>query len=990
MKTLANHTQEVSTPALPVARSALARGISTALLTGACLTATSLSVAQGTTPANSEEKQAQGQGIEIIEVTGLRFSQRSALDRKKEAGTITDSLVAEDVGQFPDKNVAEALQRIPGVQLDRDFGEGAQISIRGVEPGLLRVEVNEASAMGMGGSRSVDFRDMAAELIKSVDVIKGSEARLTEGGIGGTVQINTRKPNDFDENFLGVSGEGQYNDLISDPSHKYNLTGVYKLNDDLGFLINLTGSKKHTMIHALRNTEWVRFDDYDNTAEKTVVDEAYADISDKSECASTDDQEACEMQWWDFSPRLPRYGIWSREEDRLSAEFTTQYQVNDDLSVYATYNYNVRDKVATDLNLHLETHSAARVDPDSVVVDDMHNVTYFESRSATVTNRTLNFGWDQETSIINTGFDFERDNWTLEGVFTHSSSEQDIDSRDTHITADGIAGVEVDLDERGAPEWDFNTGYFYNADNPSDTSDQFDVNDPSSYRSRSRFKYAPHHDEAEETMGKLDFNYRPDSGLFTVLRSGIQVRAQEQVNADYQYNIIRDVGSTYNGEEWTLADQVDLIRGNTFTSPRLFSGYDLGVDTIGTYQAVDTQPFIDAIQAVSNDNTTREDLDVRTGNYDVTVDTQAVYLQADFETDLAGMRLWGNVGTRYVRTQTASNGDVRERIIVDQVDENGDVLVDPNTGEDLPGVEDPDHPEAFEGRKTVEEEYDDFLPSANVNLGIVPEKVVLYVGAAKVMSRPKTSDLNVNADCTIYKTRRSEEEDIHDYCTAGNPALQPYRATQYDVALNWYPDENSIVSAAYFYKDLTSWIIDANTRYNVDFFNDGRQFDVEQKINGEGVTTRGLELQASTIFTWLPEPFNGFGGSVNYTRMSADDVGLFNQLTGEELPFPSQSENSYNVTAFYETNSWSARLAYNYRDEYLASPADRSGNPVFVDDSGYLDAKFIYHVGNTGLKLYVDGRNLTGEVKTYNAGPRRLSDLQWSGREYAIGFSYKF
>ena len=263
------------------------------------------------------------------------------------------------------------------------------------------------------------------------------------------------------------------------------------------------------------------------------------------------------------------------------------------------------------------------------------------------------------------------------------------------------------------------------------------------------------------------------------------------------------------------------------------------------------------------------------------------------------------------------------------------------------------------------------------------------MGAAKVMSRPKTTDLNVNADCTIYKTRRSVEDDIHDYCTAGNPALNPYRANQFDISLNWYPDENSVISGAYFIKDITSWIIDAETRFDVDFFGDGRLFDVRQKINGSGVTTKGIELQASTVFTWLPAPFDGFGGSVNYTRMSADDVGLFNQLNGEELPFPSQSENSYNLTAFYETDMWSVRLAYNYRDEYLASPADRSGNPVFVDDSGYLDAKIVYNV-TENLRLYADGRNLTGEVKTYTAGPHRLSDLQWSGREYAVGVTYQF
>lgn len=985
-----------STERLPFIFTPLAKRIRTLVLTGASLSllAGPMAFAQQEPEKEADKKEAERASVEDVDsesmeevvVSGHRFSQRSAIARKKSAGTMSDSLVAEDIGEFPDKNVGEALQRIAGIQLARDFGEGAQVSIRGVDPDLSRVEVNGVSAMGMGGSRAVDFRDMASELVKSLDVIKGSEARHTEGGIGGTIKINTRKPNEFESNFLSVSGEQQYNDLSDSSDPRVNLTGVMKFSEDFAALVNVTSSEKTTMIHALRNTEWHRVADYDNSSEKTVVDENYASVTDIEDCGG---QAECEMQWWDYSPRLPRYGMWSRDEKRLSANATFQYNISDDLSVHAGYTYNKRDKEATDLNLHLETHSAARVNADSVRVDANHNVTYFESQLASVTNRTLNFAWDQETSIFDTGFEFSRGAWDISGLAAYSTSEQDIDSRDTHITADGIAGVQVALDNRGAPEWDFNTGYFYNAEDPTNTSDAFDVNSPTSYRSRSRFKYAPHMDEASESNVKLDVTYNFDTGFVKRLRSGIQATSNSTENADYQYNIIRDVGSTYNGDEWTLADQIALIRGNTFESPELFSGYDLGVSTIGSYQAVDTDDFIAAIREVSADNTTREDLDVRSGNYDISVDTQAVYLQSDFETEFGGMPFWGNVGARYVVTKTDTNGDVWERIIVDQVDEDGNILVDPVTGQDLPGVEDPEHPDAFDGRKSVSREYSDFLPSINMNLELLPDELVLYFGMAKVMARPRTGDLNVNASCTIYTTRQSQVDRTPNVCSGGNPLLDPYRAKQMDIALNWYPNQDSIVSAAYFTKEITSWILDRETRENVDFFDDGRLWDVRQKINGSGVTTKGIELQASTVFSMLPHPFNGLGGSVNYTHMTADDVGLFNQLTGEELPFPSQSEDSYNVTTFWEGEAVSFRLAYNYRDEYLAAPSDRSGNPVFVEGAGYLDAKMSYTLPNTNLRFFVDGRNLLKEVKVATAGEHRLSDLQYSGREFALGFSYK-
>ncbi|KXI27573.1 TonB-dependent receptor [Paraglaciecola hydrolytica] len=945
--------------------------------------------AQEASTASASETQ-NAEETEVIEVTGLRFSQRSALDRKKQAGTMQDSLVAEDIGQFPDKNIAEALQRISGVQLDRDIGEGSSVSIRGVEPDLLRVEVNNVSALGMGGSRGVDFRDMASELVKSLDVIKGSEARLTEGGIGGTIQVNTRKPNEFKEHFLSMSLENTYNDLTGDNSPKFNITGVRKINEDLGVLLNVTGSDKSNVIHALRNTEWARFADYDNSAEKTVVDPNFASVNNKADCATSSNKATCEAQWLDFNPYLPRYGIWGRDEKRVSANAIVQYQFTDNLSAHAGYTYNKRDKEATDINLQFETQSTARINPASVIVNpETHNVSYFETANASVTNRVLNFAWDQETTLFDTGFEYSNNGFRLVGLASHSTADQDIDSRDTHIVAAGVAGMKVALNAEGAPDIDLSSAYIRNPADLTDTSNAFDLNDPASYNSRSRYKYSPHTDKATEDMLKLDATYIPDSDFFTILRAGVQLRNEGLENADFEYNIIRDVGTSYNGQPWTMADQIALITGTTTKTPVFFDGYDVGVNTINTFEAVDTQAFIDAIQAVSADNTTREDLNAKTGNYNVEVKTKAVYIQANFETELAGLPLWGNFGVRYVQTDTAANGDVRERIIVDQVDADGNVIIDANTGLPIAGIEDVNHPEAFLGRKTINEDYADTLPSLNLSLAFIPDELVLYFGAAKVMARPKIGDLNVNANCTVYKNTLAQIDNEPNYCTAGNPDLNPYRANQVDLALSWYPDENSIVSGAFFAKDITSWIIDADTRENIDFFGDGRLWDVRQKINGTGVSTKGFEFQASTFFTMLPEPFNNLGGTVNYTRMSADDVGLFNQLTGEELPFPTQSKNSYNIAAFYEADSWSLRVAYNYRSEYLKYANDRSGNPAFVDDAGYLDAKFSYTIMEN-MKFYLEGRNLTQEVYSLNAGPGRLSDLQYAGREFTAGVSYKF
>ena len=166
-------------------RKLIASSISTILLTGACFASAPVFAQEEMT---EEEKKAKEEVTEIIEVYGMRSSLRSAIDRKKEAGTATDSIVAEDISEFPDKNIGEALQRVTGVQLGREFGEGTAVSIRGVEPQLVNVEINGVQAIGASdpfasSGRSVDFASMSSELVKALDVIKGSEARLRHLGI---------------------------------------------------------------------------------------------------------------------------------------------------------------------------------------------------------------------------------------------------------------------------------------------------------------------------------------------------------------------------------------------------------------------------------------------------------------------------------------------------------------------------------------------------------------------------------------------------------------------------------------------------------------------------------------------------------------------------------------------------------------------------------------------------------------------------------------
>src|SRR5687768_774091 len=162
-------------------------------------------LAQGTPAGTPEPGQAAEDGEAII-VTGIRGSVRASIDAKRESDVVADFLSAEDIGQFPDRNVAEALQRVPGIVINREFGEGERVSLRGTAPNLTRTLVNgHAIATAdwfileqLAATRSFNYLTLPSEIVGRINVLKSPQADIEEGGIGGTINVNTRNPLDLD------------------------------------------------------------------------------------------------------------------------------------------------------------------------------------------------------------------------------------------------------------------------------------------------------------------------------------------------------------------------------------------------------------------------------------------------------------------------------------------------------------------------------------------------------------------------------------------------------------------------------------------------------------------------------------------------------------------------------------------------------------------------------------------------------------------------
>lgn len=943
-------------------------------------------------PSSSDDAET---SVEEVTVVGTRASLQSAIERKKRAGTVVDSIVAEDVAQFPDKNIGEALQRITGVQLVRDFGEGVQVSIRGIEPDLNRVEINGVSVLGNGGAgqRGADFRELASELVKSIDVFKGFTADMTEGGIGGTVSIETRRPLDIAKPLFAVTASAEYLDTTDSTKPRGNITVADKFFDDrLGVILNATYDHVDTRGDFLRNTEWVRFADFDSATrptEKTTENPLYAANATFASCATVTPaaaRTACETQFYDYSPRIPRYGIWERSDKRVSAMATVQYRFTDNLDAYVETQVNDRSNRLIDNNYSIDLTAVNRIMPGSATTDANHNVIDLLTAADGNAGATGVFGtsrrdfaYDQGSRYFSTGVNWTHGELQMKALGVHSEATTDTQTNNIGIAAT-IPNIRVTLDPgTGIPRFAFPAG-----DDP---------NALATYDAGPGIQYRPEEIETAEDMAKLDFDWNVNLPLVNLIEFGAQWRESESI--------------AYRGGGYTTVDGVVVPSANVTTNVTLgavdnlsnpaapvwsrarLSQFltDVGLQTAGTFfdssdvdhTGLPTSWFTPGLDGVADyfDVSGFNHGLVRSANgfdqipaHDISETITATYLKANMATEVFSLPLTGNVGVRYVETKDVATGSntIRQR----QPNGTGG-FTDVTIGTQV---------------LSIDNKYRDVLPSVNFMLQPLPN-VSARLGFAKVLARPRPTDLVPNSNCLFDLTPGGIIDDTLDGCTAGNPDLKPYRANQFDLDIGWNPNKDTLLSAALFYKDVKSFILARTLVRDVDLFHDGRLFDVTQPINGAGAKIQGLELSTQTAFTFLPAPFDGFGGIVNYTYSDAKDVGLLNSLTGEELTFPGLSKDSYNLILYYDKRAINARVAYNSRTKYLTSASERSGNPAFRDGSAYLDAKITYRFTHPNISVFLEGKNLTGETERSTSGDIRMSELSYPGKRYFIGISFK-
>jgi iron complex outermembrane recepter protein len=337
-------------------------------------------------------------------------------------------------------------------------------------------------------------------------------------------------------------------------------------------------------------------------------------------------------------------------------------------------------------------------------------------------------------------------------------------------------------------------------------------------------------------------------------------------------------------------------------------------------------------------------------------------VQASFNFDELAVPVSGTLGVRYVDTDTNSSGFNRV-----QTGTGANVVVTFPRGEREGG-------------------YDKWLPSLNLRFDL-SERWVGRMTAGKVMARPNPSQLALRRSTDVVGLTGSR----------GNPDLQPFEADQYDLGVEWYFTEDSYTSVTLFRKEISSFIVNQSS------FEDtaglpcdrntapaGTCFNISRPINGtERVTINGIEAGLQLALDFLPNPFDGFGMLANVTYQ--DDKGFRGRdlITQELLPFPGLSDLSYNFSLYYEDERLSARASYNWREEWLITPAGRGSLPEFNEDYGSLDATFGFSFTDN-FTLFVEAINILDEQRIENNSPFRRIGNETFGSRYFAGVRAKF
>ncbi|WP_409592953.1 TonB-dependent receptor [Sphingobium sp. SA2] len=929
-------------------------------LAGSSIAAMMLAMPGGALAQDGAPQTAADEEVADIVVTGFRESLGAAINLKRQSVGSVDAIVAEDIAKFPDQNLAESLQRIPGISIQRDGGEGRAITVRGLGAQFTRVRVNgmETVATSTDGAsanrdRAFDFNVFASELFSSLVVHKTAEASLDEGSLGAVVDLNTGNPLAGKDGFTFVgSATASYNDL----SKKWGprLAGLmsWKSPDGRwGVALSAAYSKLDTLQMGNNTVRWsqARFDSVDGTPCFTQPNSGGTYLP----------SAGCDEAALAFHPRIPRYGEIAQERERLGITGSIQWAPSDATKVSIDGLFSrfreTREEKWGEVLLRSNERSIDVVNP---VYDSNNNLVSATLNDAWV--RTEHYLRKSQTKFYQLGATWDQDvsdsfRFTLLGGF--SKSDASIPVETTLVFDDRDAqGYSYDYSNMKRPVLTFGTS----------------VTDPANFQ-LSEIRDRPSSTVNKFRTAQLRTEWDVTEG-FTVKAGAVYRRFSFDTES-----FTRDTVVCGNGGVDRVLGTLNCSPSSAF-GPSAVYGFPVTAALAEMFNlkganapAGTTTQWLVPNLAAGTDFT---NLYGRTPTIDagntrsVVEETKGGYIQFDAKGEIFGLEYAANAGIRYVRTNQSSVGL------------NNAVPVE------------------------VSRSYEDWLPA--MNIAFFPHRdFVVRASVADVMTRPSLGNLTPGGSVDGFNYRVS----------FGNPNLSPFRATAYDLALEWYFAPQSIASVAIFKKDVQSFPI--GQTINGTFASTGLPLSVippsspaagqperdegwaiNTIVNGTGASLKGIELSVQAPFTFLPGFLSRFGGIANATfvdssadyRVAGPAVvpggGTVSSVRNATLF--GLSKRAFNGTIYYEDAKFSARVSASYRSGYIDQNSGTGNVFEGYNSTINVDASMRYKLTDW-IELSLEGINLTDDYRdryTDLDANRNYEQLHY-GRTIQLGARFK-
>ncbi len=913
--------------------------------------------AQETAPA---EAAAPVEEEEIL-VTGIRAAERAAIDIKRNAVAVVDSIVAEDLGKLPDQNVAESLQRVTGVTIERNRGEGRFVTVRGFGPKFNAVTVNGRTLATDNNGREFSFDVIPSEVISGADVYKSPQANLNGSSIGATIDVRTLRPLTQKEGFkIAGAVTGMWSELAD--SYNPEVSGVASWKNESGtFGIALSG------VYSKQESRYDEFTIGAGHVKRGSVQPAVT-------AAQATDGKARGADYFfgrtgpgvtqfsgvDMPSNLSPF-FFERKLDRWAVNGSVQMRPSDKLTVTVDTLYSkarFREQqtglaydfsggtlaehvveggsIVNNFNLGNGTSAngvqvGGKTLYQRVTGGFVDQIIQYDDRNVTTDQFGINIDWNPTDTL----------RVRLDGSLSDAYRRGKENNLFTTIRRKNI---DYSYDRRsGSPIYDYtlsSPNYANAATNPQGLTAHYYI-----WGGGSDID-----DEIEEY--KADVEWKPGNGDLTLYTGAFKQSRIKTITAD----------ETTFGEQCAYCGSDRALPSSLFTATNrnFFAGG--GNNILRDWLIYDPRALVLQIDqfAAQDGKTFNPATFSPSGSSEVNEKVWGGYVMAALNTEVGSLPLAVNIGLRYEDTDYTSSGASRT---VTSARPNG-------LGQNIITVS-PIVPVSFRGK------YRDWLPSINARLNLTDD-LLIRVAASKVLTRPTLSDLSPRQ--TIQTNPGNET------IRRGNPDLQPFRAKQAEVGAEWYFAPGSLLSAAAFYKDIDSFVTLTTSPQLVDQVT----FQVTVPSNGKGATVKGFEIGYRQSFdNWLPAPFDGFGvqASYNYTDSNAE---YRNAVANVSFGLEGLSKNSYSLVGFYEKYGITARVAYTYRDNFLQIASGRNGEPEYFDAYGQLDVGLSYDV-TKNFTVFADAVNLNNAKEfIYSVTEDRTKEFRTTGRRISAGVRARF